>query len=192
MPPSESVIVVDDDIDFLYIIKRILEKKGFEVYTASTGREALDCLEARFINVAILDISLPDTDGTELLSGIISRYRDIVAVMLTGHSSVQNAVKSLNCGAFAYLEKPLDPESLVSVINRGLEKQRLELENRRLLKELEHHNRISNTLLSVAQAVSQSLDFQQIVDAALERVDGADVVGDAVQDGKKFGRWEVV
>jgi len=97
-------------------------------------------------------------------------HPDIIAIMLTGHSSVQNAIKSLNRGAFAYLEKPLDPENLLSVISRGLEKQRLIRENRQLMEELEQRNHITNTLLSVSQAVSQSLDLQQIIDAALERV----------------------
>ena len=107
------------------------------------------------------------SDGTELLSAIIDIHPDITAVMLTGHSSVQNAIQSLNRGAFAYLEKPLDPDNLLSVISRGLEKQRLVLENRQLMDELEQRNRVSNTLLEVSQAVSQSLDFQQIIDAEL-------------------------
>ncbi len=97
-------------------------------------------------------------------------HPDIIAIMLTGHSSVRNAVQSLNCGAFAYLEKPVDPENLFSVINRGLERQRLVMENRQLMDELERRNRVANTLLSVSQAVSQSLDLQQIIDAALEKV----------------------
>jgi K+-sensing histidine kinase KdpD len=120
--------------------------------------------------VSILDISLPDADGTELLSRTIQLQPDIIAIILTGHSSVQNAVKSLNCGAFAYLEKPLDPENLLSVIGRGLESQRLVLENRQLVEELERHYRVADILLGVAQAVSQSLDLQQIVDSALEKV----------------------
>jgi K+-sensing histidine kinase KdpD len=170
MKEQESILVVDDDPDFLSIIKRILENKGYEVATASSASEAVACLQGRFYNVAILDISLPDADGTELLSAIINMHPDITAIMLTGHSSVQNAVKSLNCGAFAYLEKPLDPDNLLSVISRGLEKQRLTLENRRLMEELEQRNRMANTLLSISQAVSQSLDLQKIIDSALERV----------------------
>jgi K+-sensing histidine kinase KdpD len=167
---EEYILVVDDDEDFLEIISRILGKKGLKVHTASSGADAMARLEKRFYYVVILDISLPDVDGTELLSTIIAGYPDICAIMLTGHSSVQNAVKSLNYGAFAYLEKPLDPDSLLAVINRGLEKQRLVQENRQLVEELERHNHVSNALLSVAQAVSQSLDLQQIVDAALEKV----------------------
>jgi DNA-binding NtrC family response regulator len=167
---KESILVVDDDLDFLEIIKRILETKGYEVVNAPSASEAVNRLKERFYHATILDISLPDADGTELLPSILDMHPDIIAIMLTGHSSVQNAIQSLNRGAFAYLEKPLDPDNLLSVISRGLEKQHLVLENRQLVEELEQHNRVTNTLLGVSQAVSQSLDRQQIIDSALERV----------------------
>jgi len=170
MKAKESMLVVDDDLDFLGVIKRILGGKGYEVATAPSAGEAVSRLKERFYNAAILDISLPDADGTELLSRLLKIYPDIIAIMLTGHSSVQNAVESLNRGAFAYMEKPLDPANLLSVISRGLERQRLVLENRQLMEELEQRNRVTNTLLGVSQAVSQSLDRQQIVDSALEKV----------------------
>ena len=170
MKAKDSILVVDDDLDFLGIIKRILESKGYEVATVPSASEALSRLKERFYNVAILDISLPDADGTELLSNFIEKHPDIIAIMLTGHSSVLNAVQSLNRGAFAYLEKPLNPDNLLSVIKRGLEKQRLVLENHLLMEELERHNRITNTLLAVSQAVSQSLDLQKIINSGLEKV----------------------
>lgn len=170
MKDKESILVVDDDLDFLRIIKRILEIKNYEVDTAPSAGEAISRIKERFYHAAILDISLPDTDGTELLSILLDMHPDIIAIMLTGHSSVQNAIKSLNRGAFAYLEKPLDPNHLLSVISRGLEKQRLVLQNRQLMEELEQRNHHTNTLLSVSQAVSQSLDLQQIIDSALEKV----------------------
>ena len=170
MKGKESILVVDDDLDFLKIIKRILENKNYEVDTAPSANEGICRLKERFYNAAILDISLPDADGTELLPKCLDIHPDIIAIMLTGHSSVQNAVQSLNRGAFAYLEKPLDTETLLSVINRGLEKQRLVLENRSLMEELEQRNRVTNTLLSVSQAVSESLDLQQIIDSSLEKV----------------------
>jgi K+-sensing histidine kinase KdpD len=170
MKNYESILVVDDDLDFLEIIRLILEKKGYTVGAVPSAGEALARLKERFYNVTVLDISLPDADGTELLSTILEMHPDIIAIMLTGHSSVQNAIKSLNRGAFAYLEKPPDTANLLSVIERGLEKQRLVIENRQLMEELERHNHITNTLLNVAQAVSQSLDMIKILDAALERV----------------------
>ncbi len=170
MEPKDSILVVDDDHDFLGIIRQILEKKNYMVETAPSAGKAISLLTERFYNVAILDISLPDADGTELLSHILELRPDIIAIMLTGHSSVRNAVQSLNRGAFAYLEKPVDPENLLSVISRGLEKQRLVMENQKLLDELERHSRVTNTLLSVSQAVAQTLDLQKIIDSALEKV----------------------
>ena len=165
-----SILVVDDEPDFLMIIKLILEQKGYKVGAAASAGEALARLKEQPYDVAVLDISLPDADGTELLPGVLKTHPDIIAIMLTGHASVQNAVKSLNRGAFAYLEKPLDTAGLLTVIERGLEKQRLVIENRQLMEELERRNHITNTLLNVAQAVAQSLDMIKILDAALERV----------------------
>ncbi|MFC1869701.1 ATP-binding protein [Chloroflexota bacterium] len=170
MDEKESILVVDDDLGFLQVAGAILRAKGYDVQTASSGSEATSRAEERFYHVAILDISLPDIDGTELLSRLLSVRPDIMAIMLTGHSSVQNAVQSLNRGAFAYLEKPVDPEHLLSVIARGREKQRLVFENRRLLEELEQRNRETGILLAVSQAVSQSLDLRQIIGSALEKV----------------------
>jgi K+-sensing histidine kinase KdpD len=126
--------------------------------------------QERFYNVAVMDISLPDIDGTELLSRLLDMHPDVVAIMLTGYSSVQNAIQSLNSGAFSYLEKPLDPDHLLSVMRRGLERQRLVLENRRLMAELERHNRETSILLSVSQAVSRSLEVEQIIQSALDKV----------------------
>src|SRR4030066_267006 len=145
MKEKESILVVDDDLDFLSIIRQILEKKGYRISTVPSAGEALSLLKEHFYNAAILDISLPDADGTELLSKILELHPEIIAIMLTGHSSVKNAVQSLNRGAFAYLEKPVNPENLLTVINRGMEKQRLVLENRQLLNELERHNHVSHT-----------------------------------------------
>ncbi|MFC1967484.1 ATP-binding protein [Chloroflexota bacterium] len=170
MKDKESILVVDDDLDFLSIIRRILQAKGYEVAVAPSGGEATDMARERFYNAAILDISLPDANGIELLSTLLDIHPDITAIMLTGHSSVQNAMQSLNRGAFAYLEKPLDPEHLLSILGRGLEKQRLVFENRHLIEKLEQHNRETSILLNVSQAVSQSLDLPQIIASALDKV----------------------
>lgn len=170
MKAKESILVVDDDVDFLHVIQQILEKKGYRVSTVTSAAETLSLLKNHFYNAAILDISLPDADGTDLLSKILEMHPEIIAIMLTGHSSVKNAVQSLNRGAFSYLEKPLNPDNLLTVLNRGMEKQRLVFENRKLMNELEHHNRITNTLLSISQAVTQTLDLQKIIDSALKKV----------------------
>ena len=170
MTGKSSILIVDDDIDFLGIVERILRAKGFEVETTPSASEAISRAKKSFYNVTILDISLPDIEGTELLSILMQMHPDMIAIMLTGYSSAQNAMQSLNRGAFAFLEKPLSPDHLLSEIGRGLEKQRLVLLNRRLMGELEQRNRETNILLGVSQSVSQSLDLEQIIYPALRRV----------------------
>lgn len=170
MMDKERILVVDDDFDFLETMRRILVAKSYQVKTAPSAEEAVAIAKERFYNATILDISLPDADGTDLLSVLLDLHPATTAIMLTGHSSVRNAVQSLNRGAFAYLEKPLDPEHLLSVISRGLEKQRLAFENRQLLEELERRNHETNILLNVSRVVSRSLELEQIIDVALREV----------------------
>ncbi len=172
MKDGERILLVDDDPTFLQVARSILGKKGYRVEMATSAAQALARMENTFINVAILDIVLPDMTGTELLAMLLDMHPDMIAIMLTGYSSKDNAVQSLNSGAFAFLEKPADPEILLSVIKRGLEKQHLAFENQRLLKELEQRNRETGILLSVSRAVSQSLDLKQILNSALEKVNG--------------------
>lgn len=165
-----SILIVDDDRDFLQIIGSILRKHGYEVKAAGTAREAVESARERFHNVAILDICLPDADGTDLLREMMKLRPHTAAIMLTGRSSVQNAVCSLNQGAFAYLEKPVDPAHLISVIDRALERQRLVMENEALLRELAKRNQETSLLLAVSQLLSQSLDLRQVLAAAMEKV----------------------
>lgn len=167
---QNRVLIVDDDDAFLQVAGAILRRRQLEVTTAASAGEALSLVEAGFYHIVILDISLPDMTGTELLPRLLEARPDTMAIMLTGHSSAENAIQSLNGGAFAFLEKPLDPEYLLSVINQGLEKQGLLFENHNLVAELEQRNRETGILLRVSQAVLQSLELPQILAAALEHV----------------------
>jgi len=138
---------VDDDASFLKVGQAILRSKGYYVEVAYTGREALQKFQETNYSLVILDILLPDMSGIELLTSINRVQPEIISIISTGYSSLENSVQSLNLGAFAYLEKPLHPERLLEVIRRGLEKQNLLTENRRLLRELEQRNRDLNILL---------------------------------------------
>jgi K+-sensing histidine kinase KdpD len=167
---KDRILLVDDDEAFLQVANSILKIKGYEIDSASTAKEALKKFEVSYYNLVLLDLLLPDMSGIELLNCINRVQPDVISIILTGYSSVENSVQSLNLGAFAYLEKPVKPGRLIDVIKRGLEKQRLLSENRRLLKELEQRNSDLNILLSVSQTVSSSLDPQNIVDSALEKI----------------------
>jgi K+-sensing histidine kinase KdpD len=167
---QERLLLVDDDAAFLKVAHSILRSKGYDLAIARDGKEALALINAGYFNLVILDMLLPDMSGIELLTAINRIQPDVISIISTGYSSLENSVQSLNLGAFAYLEKPLKPQVLLDVIRRGLEKQKLLSENRRLLTELEQRNRDLNILLAVSQAASGSLIPDEIVNSTLNLI----------------------
>jgi DNA-binding NtrC family response regulator len=121
---AKSILVVDDDKFILSTFKAILELRGgYSVHTAESGKEALEKFENNDYNLAILDIKLPDTEGTELLAKMHRANPRMMNVMVTGFASLDNATLSLNLGANAYLMKPVTPDKLISVVEDKLREQ---------------------------------------------------------------------
>ena len=120
---KKRILVVDDDEAIIRSFKEILESKGYLVEMAKTGLEALEKSETQRYDLALLDIKLPDIEGTELLVEIHEDTPRMMKVMITGHASLENAVESLNLGADAYLMKPVRPEELLRIVEEKLEEQ---------------------------------------------------------------------
>jgi len=119
-----SILIVDDNEGILETLSAILEEKGYRTDIAKNGREAIEKSKTNFYNVALLDIRLPDIEGTELLTKIEETSPRMIKIMITGYASLENAVKALNLGADAYITKPVDPENLLKVINEKMKAQR--------------------------------------------------------------------
>lgn len=114
------ILIVDDDEGVCNTLKAILKVKDYDVEIVNTGKEAIERAETTFYDVAILDIKLPDIEGTELLKPLHKISPKTIKIMLTGYPQSDNAIKSLNYGADAYLVKPLDPAELVKTIEEKL------------------------------------------------------------------------
>jgi DNA-binding response OmpR family regulator len=108
---KKRVLVVDDDKSVLRSTALILEKNGFKVDTAETGKEALEKFSAHCYDVILMDLKLPDMDGIEVLSKANSP--DSVKIMLTGYHSIVSAIEATEQGVDAYLRKPVRPEELI-------------------------------------------------------------------------------
>ncbi|MEM3403393.1 MAG: response regulator [Nitrososphaeria archaeon] len=119
-----SILVIDDDKDILKSLKDILRTKGYEVDTAETAQKGIEKARSKFFNLALLDIKLPDMEGTELLAQIHKEKPGMMKIMITGYPSVDNAVRALNYGADAYIMKPVNPENLLKVVEEKLKEQR--------------------------------------------------------------------
>jgi two-component system response regulator PilR (NtrC family) len=114
---------VDDDANIRETISLILEQKGYSTDTAENGKEAMEKAKNKYFNLALLDIKLPDMEGTKLLTMIHETQPRMMKIMVTGYPSLENAVAALNLGADSYVMKPIDPEKLLAVIEEKLEEQ---------------------------------------------------------------------
>jgi DNA-binding NtrC family response regulator len=117
------ILIVEDDENIRETLKNILQQRGYETDTAKTGREAEQKAKARFYNLALLDIKLPDMEGTQLLAKLHENTPKMVKIMVTGYPSLENAMEALNQGADAYVTKPVKPAKLLALIEEKLEEQ---------------------------------------------------------------------
>jgi len=117
------ILIVEDDKNIRKTMKNILQQRGYETDTAKTGREAEKKANARFYDLALLDIKLPDMEGTQLLAKLHENTPKMVKIMVTGYPSLENAMEALNQGADAYVTKPVKPAKLLALIKEKLEEQ---------------------------------------------------------------------
>ncbi|MCW4021102.1 MAG: response regulator [Candidatus Bathyarchaeota archaeon] len=120
---EKNILVVDDDKAILEDFKELLESQGYSADTAENGREAMEKFNDHLYDLALLDIKLPDMEGTELLIKLHQKIPRTMKIMITGYPSFENAVESLNLGADAYIMKPVDPKKLLKVVEEKLREQ---------------------------------------------------------------------
>jgi DNA-binding NtrC family response regulator len=132
----ETILIVDDDRDFRFNLSAILKGAGYEVRTASNGRQAIKEVARCAPSIALLDFRLPDMDGMTVLEGIRKIDQNLLAIIVTAHSDVKGAVRAMKMGAFDYVAKPFDDEELILIIKKALETRSLSQEVKRLRKRL--------------------------------------------------------
>lgn len=123
-----TILVVDDDELILMDFTHVLKQHGYDVETATTGHEAIERCENSSYDVALLDIKLPDMDGTQLLEELNVISGTMIKIMVTGYGGLDSAVRSLLLEANAYVSKPVDHDELLKTITDALrERQTREL-----------------------------------------------------------------
>jgi DNA-binding NtrC family response regulator len=128
MSGPNRILVIDDDESIRNTLSMILEHAGYIVDTAENGELAMVKSSENFYNLALIDIRLPDMDGTDLLSSLRETTPKMVKVILTGYPALKNAVAAVNRGANAYLTKPVRTDELLRVVKEHLNRQREEME----------------------------------------------------------------
>lgn len=136
-----SILIVDDEPSILKSLSDLLYDEGFDVTTASNGYEALKIVETEFPDLVLLDIWMPGIDGIETLKEIKKDNPRTQVIIITGHGTIETAVKATKFGAYDLIEKPLSIDKVIVAINNALNFRRLEEENRYLRKKsIEKHS----------------------------------------------------
>lgn len=162
------ILVVDDDAFFRVLCSDILKGAGFAVKTASSGLEAISIVENEPIDVVITDLVMPDAGGLEVLQRTKQHNTLTDVIVITGHGSIESAVKALKSGAFDYITKPLNEDELIHTVSRSMEKKKLLEENIEMRQSLK--------LFEVSRAVVSTLEMNKLynitLDALLQIVPG--------------------
>lgn len=121
-----SVLLVDDETEFLETLRKRMNKRVPAVYSASSGDRALAFLQHQRVDVVVLDVRMPGMDGIETLREIKKRYPLIEVIMLSGHASVEVAIQGMEMGAFDYLMKPMDIDELLYKVQDAFKNKALQ------------------------------------------------------------------
>ncbi|MDI6852223.1 MAG: diguanylate cyclase [Deltaproteobacteria bacterium] len=136
--PHERILLVDDDPDIVHVLSRFLAHQGYSVIGAATGREALKSLQSEIFSLVILDLKLPDVPGINILEQLKSLSPDTEVILFTGLGGLESAVQALRLGAYDYIVKSeLRLPDLQAVVERALERRRLNRANQELLRHLQ-------------------------------------------------------
>ncbi len=161
MPETYSILVVEDEAGTLATLSAILEDAGYEVTGLEKGAEALQMIKSCPFNVIVTDIRLPDIGGLEILELAKEINPEVAVIVMTGYTGIETAVNAVNDGAYAYFVKPINSDEIKTTIANALKQQRLSLENRRLVDDLQQSNKLlfetNEELKKVTQAKSEFL-----------------------------------
>ena len=129
---STEILIIDDNTDIRNIINDLIVEAGYKTRLAANYNQALNEIDKKLPDVAIIDVKLDkgDNDGLELLSHIKKKDKNIPVIIITGHANVEMAIKALKAGAFEFIEKPFNQERLLNFVNRAVENINLKNKNK--------------------------------------------------------------
>ena len=124
-----TILVVDDEPNYLIVISELLKEEGFEVLTAERGEEGLDIVTETDLDLILTDMRMPGMGGLEFLKAIKKYNKDLPVIMITAFGEVEKAVVAMKAGAYDFYEFPVNHRLLITIIEKAIEKQTLFIQN---------------------------------------------------------------
>jgi DNA-binding NtrC family response regulator len=130
-PPviQSTVLIIDDEPNILTSLRRALEVEGYQALVAGSGRQGLEKAAKEGPDLVLLDVAMPEMDGMEVLSQLKNLQPDLPVIIMSGHATIETAVRATKLGAFDFVEKPLSTEKILITVENALKLSRLHREN---------------------------------------------------------------
>jgi two-component system NtrC family response regulator len=158
----ETVLIVDDEKNYLVVLSAFLSEEGYETLTADSAQRALEIVETTDLDLVLTDMKMPTMDGIELLKRIKEKVPDLPVVIMTAYGTVEKAVGAMQLGAFNFILKPFQNETLKQIIRKAVSTYRVLKENRRLVQALENLYRFDN-IIGKSKPIQAIFDIVQKV-----------------------------
>ena len=142
----ETILIVDDEKNYLLVLSAVLEDEGYEVLTALNGPEALEIQKRSDLDLILTDMKMPGMTGIELLESVKAIDPDLPVIMMTAHGTVDKAVEAMQKGAYSYILKPFDNDRLIIFVKKAVTMFQVVKENRRLRDAVESQYRFGNII----------------------------------------------
>lgn len=136
-----QILIADDEPSITVGLAELLELEGYETTTVNDGKEALKQIEEKPFHIALLDLVMPGLDGLQILNEINKTGLSTTVIMISGKGSTETTVKAIKSGAYDYLDKPVDPNRLRTIIAKALEHQSLVKKNKELEQKVQNLSR---------------------------------------------------
>ena len=159
-----NILVIDDEAAQKDVLTGYLKKKGYKIFSASSGREGIEITGRNPVDIILSDFKMPDLNGIKVLEQVKKINPEISFVIVTAYGTVENAVKAMRLGAFDYISKPVDLDELDLMIERVIEHKNLKSENQLLKTQLQEKYKI-------ASIVSQSQKMEKVINLAARVAD---------------------
>lgn len=155
----ETILIVDDERNYLLVLEDLLVEEGYQVLTADSGQKGLEIVEEHELDAVITDMKMPGMDGLTLFEFIHERQPDLPVIMMTAYGTQEKALEAMKKGAFDYIFKPFENEQFKFTIRKALDHYHLVRQNRYLTKELHGRYQFDNI---VGKSASMQRIFQLI------------------------------
>jgi len=142
----ETILIVDDEKNYPPILAAVMEEEGYDPLMANSGEEALAILKHSDVDLVLTDMKMPSMDGIALLENVKEKDPELPVIMMTAHGTVEKAVEAMQKGAYSYIMKPFDNNSLIVYVNKAIAMYRVIKENRRLRQTVESQYSFGNLI----------------------------------------------